>query len=132
MEMRNEDKRELSEHLDSSTSALGIPKEFQDRDHEKTKLSHEVDRILAACEYPPNLDLLIGLATSTGGLINDEVRKVACKSLVELKCPYLPTLTATEGRYCLATEATSPSSPALLARGGICRVIKMKIKSNLT
>ena len=132
MEMRNEDKRELSEHFDSSTSSLGIPKEFQDRDHEKTKLSHGVDRILAACEDPPNLDLLIGLATSTGGLINDEVRKVACKSLVELKCPYFSTLTATEGRCCLATEATSPSSATLLARGEICRVIKMKIKSNLT
>ena len=132
MEMRNEDKHELSDQFGSSTSALGIPQEFQDRDHEKTKLSHKVDRILAACEDPPNLDLLIGLATSTGGLINDEVRKVACKSLVELRRPYFPTLTATEGPCCLATGATSPSSPALLARGGICRVIKMKIKSNLT
>lgn len=132
METHNEDKRELSEQFDSSTSAVGTSKECQDRDPGETKLSHEVNRILAACEEPQDLDLLIRLATSTGGLINDEVRKVACKSLPDLRCPCLPKLIATEGRFCLATEARSPSPPALLALGGISQAIKMKIKSSLT
>lgn len=76
MERRNEDKRELSEQSDSRTSAVGISKESQNRDAGESKLPHEVNRILAACEDPHDLDLLIRLATSTGGLINDEVRKV--------------------------------------------------------
>ena len=80
MDMLNEDKPDLSHHLDSSTSALGTSKEYHDRDHGESKMSHEVDRILAACEHPYDLDLLIKLATATGGLINDNVRRVACKS----------------------------------------------------
>ena len=85
MEMQNEDKCELSKAFDSSTSPLGISKDFQDRDHGDTERSHEVDCILAACEDPHDLDLLIRLATSTGGLINDEVRKVACKSFARVE-----------------------------------------------
>ena len=131
MDMQNEDKCELSEGFDSSTSPLDISKKYQDRDRGDTELSHEVDSILAACEDPHDLDLLIRLATSTGGLINDEVRKVACKSLPELSRPHFPMLTPLEGRSCLATEAMSPSSPALLAPGGIFHPIKMKIKSSL-
>lgn len=132
METQNEDKRELPVQLDSSTSAIGTSEESQDKDSGETDVSHEVKRILAACEEPFDLDLLIRLATSTGGLINDEVRKVACKSLVELKCPYFPRMTATEGHFCSATEAKSPSSPALLTPGGIFQAIKMKIRSSLT
>ena len=79
MEMQNEDKRELSEVSASSTSTLLISKDLQDRDDQETKLSHELDRILAACRHPHDLDLLITLATAPGGLVNDEVRKVACK-----------------------------------------------------
>lgn len=131
MDMQNEDKCELSDRLDTSTSPLGISNHLPDRDHGETELSHEVGRILAACEDPHDLDLLIKLATSTGGLINDEVRKVACKSWPALSRPHFPLLTALEGRFCLATEAMSPSSPALLAPGGIFHAIKMKIKSNL-
>ena len=132
MATQNEDKCELSGGLDTSTSPLGISKDLPDRDHGDTELSHEVGRILAACQDPHDLDLLINLATSTGGLINDEVRKVACKSLPELSRPHSPAmLTALKGRFCLATEAMSPSSPALLAPGGIFHVIKMKIKSSL-
>lgn len=77
MESQNEDKRELSEHFDGSTPAVGTSKECQDKDPGEIKLSDEVNSILAACEEPQDLDLLIRLATSTGGLINDEVRKVA-------------------------------------------------------
>ena len=132
MEMQNEDKCELSEHLDSSTSPLGISQDFPDRDHGDSELSHEVDSILAACEDPHDLDLLIRLATSTGGLINDTVRKVACKSLPELSRPHFPMLIDLEGRFCLVTEAKGPSSPALLAPGGIFHAIEMKIKSSLT
>lgn len=87
MESQNEDKRELSEHFDGSTPAVGTSKECQDKDPGEIKLSDEVNSILAACEEPQDLDLLIRLATSTGGLINDEVRKVACKSLAELEMP---------------------------------------------
>ena len=90
MEMHNEDKPERSEHFDGSTSAVATSQECQDRDPRETRLSNEVNRILAACEEPQDLDLLISLATSTGGLIKDEVRKVACKSSVELKWPLSP------------------------------------------
>ena len=97
METLNEDKPELPEQLDSSSaSAVGTSRECQDRHPEETNLSHEVNRILAACREPQDLDLLIRLATSTGGLINDETRKVACKFWGELKSPHIPRLTATE------------------------------------
>lgn len=133
METLNEDKPELPEQFDSSSaSAVGTSKECQDRDPGETKLSHEVNRILAACREPQDLDLLIRLATSTGGLINDETRKVACKFWGELKCPHVPRLTTTEGLFCLATGAKSPSSLALLAPGVIFQPIKMKTKSSLT
>ena len=131
MDMQNKAKCELSEAFDSSTSPPGTSKHIQDRDQGDTELSHEVHHILAACEDPHDLDLLIRLATSTGGLINDEVRKVACKSLPDVSRPHFPMLTALEGRFCLAAEAMSPSSPALLAHGGISHPIKMKIKSSL-
>ena len=132
MEMKPEDKRELSEHLNSSISGFATSKESQDRVPSETKLSYKVNLILAACEESDDLDLLVRLATSTGGLINDEVRKVACKSLTELKCPYSLTLTAAEGPFCLATEVRNPSSPTLLALGGVFQAIKMKIRSSLT
>ena len=131
METHYEDTRELSGQHDSTTSALSPAKQCHDRDLQEINMSHEVDCILAACKEPHNLDLLITLATSTGGLINDEVRKVACKSLTEPKCPYFPTLTDTKGQFCLAIEAMTPISPALLALGAIFQAIKMKIKSNL-
>lgn len=79
METPNEHKPELSEQSDSRTFAVGTSKKSQDRDSRDTKPSHEINRILAACQEPYDLDLLIIQATSTGGLINDEVRKVACK-----------------------------------------------------
>lgn len=40
--------------------------------------SIKTDRILAACEEPVEVDALILLATSTEGLVNDEVRRKAC------------------------------------------------------
>lgn len=97
MDTQNEGKRELSERFDSSTSPPGISTNSPDRDHGETKLAHKVDRILAACEDPHDLDHLIRLATSTDGLINDDVRKVACKSLAKMKRPDFLTLTATQG-----------------------------------
>lgn len=81
MDTQNEHKRELSERFNSSASPLSISSNSPDRDHGETMLSHSVDRILAACEDPHDLDHLIRLATSTDGLINDDIRKVACKSL---------------------------------------------------
>lgn len=127
MDTQYENKREPSEVSDSSTSAVGTSKEPRDRDP-----GQKVDRILATCEKPRDLDLLIRQATSTGGLINDEVREIACKSLAHPKSPYFPRLTATQGLFCLATGVGTPSSPALLAPGGIFQAIKMKIKSSLT
>lgn len=114
METQNEDKREPSNQIDSSTSAFGTSTESQDRDHTQTKLLHEVNRILAACEEPYDLDLLIGLATSTDGLINDQVRKVACKSLAKLKHLYVPRLTATKGPILLGyrSEESEPIGSA--------------------
>ena len=131
-QFQNEDKRELSKPSDSITSAIGTSKQSFDRDCGETKQSHEVNRILAACAEPHNLDLVIKLATAPGGLVNDEVRKVACKSWAEQGMPRFSALTATQGHYCLATEATTPSSPALLGPGAIFQIIKMKIKSSLT
>lgn len=127
MDTQNEDKRELSEESDSSTSAVGTCKESQDRDPRQ-----KVDRILAACEEPRDLDLLIRLATSTGGLINDGVRKIACRSLAEWEIPSFLRLTAVEGPFCLATQVETQSTPALLSPGRIFQAIKTKIKSSLT
>jgi len=45
------------------------------------KASTKVDRVLAACAVKPDLNSLVALATSTGGLVNDEVRRVACTSM---------------------------------------------------
>lgn len=43
----------------------------------------KVDRVLAACIAKPDWNSLVALATSTGGLVNDEVRRVACTSMRE-------------------------------------------------
>lgn len=40
----------------------------------------KVDEILAVCEEPVDSDALARLATSTGGLLDDEVRQTACTS----------------------------------------------------
>lgn len=40
----------------------------------------KVDQILAACKAKPDWNSLVALATSTNGLVNDEVRRVACTS----------------------------------------------------
>ena len=80
METLNEDKRELSDHCDSTISALDTSKISENKEPGETKLFDEVNQILAACEQPHNLDLLIRLATGAGGLLNDQVRKIACKS----------------------------------------------------
>ena len=85
METPNQDKCELSNHFDSSTTAVCTFMESRDKDPGKTCVSHEVNHILAACHEPHDLHLLIKLATSTRGLINDEVRKIACKSVPDIK-----------------------------------------------
>jgi len=41
----------------------------------------KVDRVLAACKATPDWNSIVALATSTGGLVNDEVRRVACTSV---------------------------------------------------
>ena len=38
-------------------------------------------RIRAACEDSENLEPLIALATSAGGLINDDLRQIACMAM---------------------------------------------------
>lgn len=38
----------------------------------------KVKQILAACKEPCDVDLLVSLASTTGGLVDDEVRRVAC------------------------------------------------------
>lgn len=38
----------------------------------------KADRILATCKGTQDLNSLVASATSTGGLVNDEVRRVAC------------------------------------------------------
>ncbi|KAL9615479.1 MAG: hypothetical protein Q9167_000157 [Letrouitia subvulpina] len=48
--------------------------------------SVKIDRILAACEEPVELDALILLATSTEGLVNDEVRREAWPILLRYDC----------------------------------------------
>lgn len=78
MEIQNEEKRELSEQVDGSTSVLGTSRHSQDRDHGETIMSLRIDRVVNACEDPHDLNSLIRLATAPGGLINDELRKVAC------------------------------------------------------
>ncbi len=58
----------------------------------------KVDRIIAACQAKPDWDCLVALATSTSGLVNDEVRRVACTS------------TRQHG----SSEADDPTGPLLL------------------
>ena len=41
----------------------------------------KVNRILAVCKGKPDLPSLVASATSAGGLVDDEVRRVACTSL---------------------------------------------------
>ena len=41
----------------------------------------KVNRILAVCNGKQDLGSLVALATSAGGLVDDEVRRVACTSL---------------------------------------------------
>ena len=41
----------------------------------------KANSILDACKSPGNLDNLIVLATSSNGLIDDKVRRVACRLL---------------------------------------------------
>ena len=52
---------------------------LQEHDVPSSK-SEKIDRILAACGALENLEPLIALATSSNGLINDEIRRVACMS----------------------------------------------------
>ena len=40
----------------------------------------KISQILNACTKTQDVDQLIALSTTTGGLISDEVRKVACTS----------------------------------------------------
>lgn len=47
----------------------------------------KVKQILAACEDSGDLETLIALASSTNGLINDEVRKTACMLMGRLRKP---------------------------------------------
>ena len=114
METQNEDKREPSEQFDSSNSAVVTSKESQGKDPGQTNRSHEVDRVLAACKEPHDPDLLIALATSVGGLINDEVRKVACRFFAKLRWINVPRLTATKGPILLGyrSEESELTGPA--------------------
>jgi hypothetical protein len=48
-----------------------------------TPYSEKVQSILEAC-HDTNLDVLVELATSKGGLVNDELRQTACKFLTPL------------------------------------------------
>ena len=43
-----------------------------------SEASGKVNRILAACNESKDLETLASLATSTGGLVDDEVRRKAC------------------------------------------------------
>ena len=40
----------------------------------------KVDEIVAACKEPRDVATIAGLATSEGGLMNDNLRRVACMS----------------------------------------------------
>ena len=42
----------------------------------------KVNRILTACGKQRDLRSLVALATSAGGLVDDEVRRVACMSMI--------------------------------------------------
>lgn len=59
-----------------------LSKNWQGRELSSTECG-KVKQILAACEESGDLETLIALASSTNGLINDEVRKTACMLLGE-------------------------------------------------
>lgn len=54
--------------------------DFQEKDLPSQEEQNKVNRIIDACTVNRNLDELIALSTSTGGLINDQIRKSACTS----------------------------------------------------
>ncbi len=53
-----------------------------DDTHEKNypseKERDKITRIITACTETQDIDQLVALSTATGGLVNDEVRRVAC------------------------------------------------------
>ena len=69
---------EDAQHLSPTNPPSG------DDAHEKDYLSEKgrdkITQILNACTKTQDVDQLIALSTATGGLISDEVRRVACTS----------------------------------------------------
>jgi hypothetical protein len=59
-------------------------------------------RILEAC-HESNLDALVELATAEGGLVNDEIRKTACKTRAS---PYHPLIPRGHPLDCCCGSAT--------------------------
>ena len=54
--------------------------DIQGKDLPSQKAQDKANRIISACTKERDLDQLIDLATSTGGLVNDQIRQVACTS----------------------------------------------------
>lgn len=62
---------------DASLPSSKIPNECRNQDIPSAARAKS-RRILDACEKVPDIEALVQLATSTDGLINDEVRRKAC------------------------------------------------------
>ena len=68
----------------------GSPKHLQTKHHREIvqgkRLStiqlQKVDAIIDACDESSKLDLVIALATSPDGLIDDGVRRIACRPTI--------------------------------------------------
>lgn len=50
----------------------------QEKNHLSEKGRDKITQIMNACTKTQDLDQLIALSTATGGLVSDEVRRVAC------------------------------------------------------
>ena len=49
-----------------------------EKDYPSEKGCDKITQILDACTKPQDIDQLIALSTATGGLVSDEVRRIAC------------------------------------------------------
>lgn len=64
--------------------------------------SNKITRILAACKEPCEFELLVSLASTSGGLVDDEVRKIACMFILTIS--HLDWLTTEIGPILLGYE----------------------------
>lgn len=73
-------------HLRDDVSKEQLYRDWRGRELTSTECG-KIKQILAACKESGDLDPLVVLASTTNGLIDDEVRKTACMLMGRLRKP---------------------------------------------